>query len=234
MITENLSTLKIHSLTKEQYERELEAGRIDENALYLTPYEETDLSEYATQEYVDAQIAAIPTPDVSGQINTHNSSADAHSDIRALIGEKVYTQPEEPDNAPVGALWVDTDEESSSGGSGLPDIEEAQEGSFLKVVNGEPTWVNIPKTTETYKTTLLVTNWSQYAPFEQVSQVVGLLSTDYPFVDVDLSEVEDAQGIIEGWGLIGRVTVNSDDSIIAYCYGEKPVVDIPIVFKVVR
>lgn len=40
MITENLSTLKIHNLTKEQYEQEFEAGRIDENALYLTPYEE--------------------------------------------------------------------------------------------------------------------------------------------------------------------------------------------------
>ena len=40
MITENLSTLKIHNLTKEQYERELAAGRIDENALYLTPYEQ--------------------------------------------------------------------------------------------------------------------------------------------------------------------------------------------------
>ena len=37
MITENLSTLKIHKLTKEQYDRELAAGRIDENALYLTP-----------------------------------------------------------------------------------------------------------------------------------------------------------------------------------------------------
>lgn len=53
MITENLSTLKIHNLTKEQYERELAAGRIDENALYLTPYEETDLSPYATLEYVN-------------------------------------------------------------------------------------------------------------------------------------------------------------------------------------
>lgn len=40
MITENLSTLKIHNLTKEQYERELAAGRIDENALYLIPYEQ--------------------------------------------------------------------------------------------------------------------------------------------------------------------------------------------------
>ena len=37
MITENLSTLKIHKLTQEQYDRELEAGRIDPSALYLTP-----------------------------------------------------------------------------------------------------------------------------------------------------------------------------------------------------
>lgn len=39
MITENLSTLKIHKLTQKQYERELAAGRLDENALYLTPDE---------------------------------------------------------------------------------------------------------------------------------------------------------------------------------------------------
>jgi len=39
LITENLSTLKIHKLTKEQYERELAAGRIDKNALYITPDE---------------------------------------------------------------------------------------------------------------------------------------------------------------------------------------------------
>ena len=40
MITENLSTLKIHKLTQAQYERELAAGRIDETALYMTPDEE--------------------------------------------------------------------------------------------------------------------------------------------------------------------------------------------------
>lgn len=39
LITENLSTLKIHKLTQEQYDRELAAGRIDANALYLTPDE---------------------------------------------------------------------------------------------------------------------------------------------------------------------------------------------------
>lgn len=37
--------------------------------------------------YADQKIAAIPTPDVSGQINTHNTNADAHNDIRLLITE---------------------------------------------------------------------------------------------------------------------------------------------------
>lgn len=43
MITENLSTFKIHKLTQAQYDRELEAGRIDENALYIT-HEENKLT----------------------------------------------------------------------------------------------------------------------------------------------------------------------------------------------
>ena len=37
MITENLSTLKIHKLTQEQYDREVAAGTIDPTAIYLTP-----------------------------------------------------------------------------------------------------------------------------------------------------------------------------------------------------
>ena len=51
MLTENLSTLKIHKLTQTQYNRELELGNIDENALYLTPDEEIDLSAYAPSGY---------------------------------------------------------------------------------------------------------------------------------------------------------------------------------------
>lgn len=43
MITKNLSTLKINKLTQAQYERELAAGNIDEDALYLTPDDENYL-----------------------------------------------------------------------------------------------------------------------------------------------------------------------------------------------
>lgn len=54
MVTENLSTLKIHKLTQAQYDRELAAGNIDENALYLTPDEVINLNEYATKAELEA------------------------------------------------------------------------------------------------------------------------------------------------------------------------------------
>lgn len=38
--------------------------------------------------YTDAQIKAIPTPDVSGQISTHNQDTAAHQDIRTELGKK--------------------------------------------------------------------------------------------------------------------------------------------------
>lgn len=50
MITENLSTLKIHKLTQEQYDREVAAGNIDETAIYLTPDKGVDLSDYVTSD----------------------------------------------------------------------------------------------------------------------------------------------------------------------------------------
>ena len=63
MLIENLSTLKINKLTQQQYDRELSAGNIDENALYLTPDESIDLSNYATKEYVSLKIPPCSTED---------------------------------------------------------------------------------------------------------------------------------------------------------------------------
>lgn len=51
MITENLSTLKIHKLTQEQYDRALAAGTLEDNALYLTP--DDDSNQYATVEQLN-------------------------------------------------------------------------------------------------------------------------------------------------------------------------------------
>lgn len=37
MITTNMPTLQIHKLSQEQYDAAKAAGKIDENAIYLTP-----------------------------------------------------------------------------------------------------------------------------------------------------------------------------------------------------
>lgn len=67
MITENLSTLKIHKISQAQYDRELEAGRIDKNALYLTPDEEMN----------------FPVDSINGKTGTVVLTAD---DVGALSG----------------------------------------------------------------------------------------------------------------------------------------------------
>lgn len=50
-------------------------------------------AESNAKSYTDQQISAIPTPDVSGQINAHNVAIDAHADIRAAVAGKapMYT-----------------------------------------------------------------------------------------------------------------------------------------------
>lgn len=96
-------------------------SQLTNDAGYLTEHQ--NLDGFATESYVDSKIEAIPIPDVSEQIDAHNTSADAHSDIRALIGEKVYTQPEEPEDAPVGSVWVDTDDDTVENGNSGSKIE---------------------------------------------------------------------------------------------------------------
>lgn len=45
----------------------------------------------ATKQYVDDSIDAIPAPDVSGQISTHNADTAAHADIRTAVAGKADT-----------------------------------------------------------------------------------------------------------------------------------------------
>lgn len=51
MITENLSTLKIHKLTQAQYDRARENGTLETGALYLTP------DDYATIDQLNSVLA---------------------------------------------------------------------------------------------------------------------------------------------------------------------------------
>ena len=89
MITENLSTLKIHKLTQAQYERELEAGRIDENALYLTPDEEIDLSPYATIEQLNQKANTEHTHDIDDVANLQSSLDQLLEDAKSYTDTTV-------------------------------------------------------------------------------------------------------------------------------------------------
>lgn len=51
--TEDLSVLKIYKLTQEEYEEALKNNTIDENALYLTPDEETSSNESISEERIN-------------------------------------------------------------------------------------------------------------------------------------------------------------------------------------
>jgi hypothetical protein len=118
MKTEDLSTLKIHKLTQAQYDRELAAGNLDENAIYLTPEEELKIdlvevlnntvtheqipSAQATVEYVSAEIAA-KAPEIMTDLSADLSDkkipsakatvAYVDAEIAALIGGEKYKEP---------------------------------------------------------------------------------------------------------------------------------------------
>ena len=58
-------------------------SQLENDSGYLTQHQ--SLAGYATEQFVNAAIGAIPTPDVSGQISTHNTATDSHNDIRLII-----------------------------------------------------------------------------------------------------------------------------------------------------
>ena len=76
MITENLSTLKIHKLTQEQYNRELEAGNIDPSALYLTPEEDIPNIYIQNEEPTNAKEGSLWV-DMDAQGSVRHSKFDA-------------------------------------------------------------------------------------------------------------------------------------------------------------
>lgn len=78
------------------------AGREFASTAYVDSKAST--AESNAKAYADEKIAAIPTPDVSGQINTHNTDAAAHSDIRtALNGKATMAEVNAAISAAIGA-----------------------------------------------------------------------------------------------------------------------------------
>lgn len=88
MKTENVSTLKINKLTQAQYDRELAAGNIDENALYLTP------EEAITPEFIGAA-AASHTHDITDvgalDLMLEDITVDLSNHTHNVLNNKYYS-----------------------------------------------------------------------------------------------------------------------------------------------
>ena len=61
---------------------------------------------------IDSKLADVPTPDVSGQINSHNSNPEAHEDIREAISNMTAYSASATAPNNTGIFWVDTGNDS--------------------------------------------------------------------------------------------------------------------------
>lgn len=62
-------------------------------------YTPTENNSIVNKKYVDDQIAAIPTPDVSAQIEAHNTSTAAHANMHWLTADDEMLSSIEPDGS---------------------------------------------------------------------------------------------------------------------------------------
>ncbi len=111
--------------------------------------------------------------------------------------------------------------------------ESASNAHRITNIEGLQTDLNSRAKTVTYTTTL-DTTWSGSAsPYTKTQTVTGILATDNPVVDIQMSgtfATDEAR--LEAWGNIYRITTAAN-SITLYAT-EKPTVSLPIQLKVVR
>ena len=100
MITENLSTLKIHKLTQEQYDRESAAGNLDENALYLIP--EDTFHTHTVANISDLTATATELNYMDGVTSNVQTQLDKKIDIDYITsGEMVVAKAEQDSDGEV-------------------------------------------------------------------------------------------------------------------------------------
>lgn len=114
-----------------------------------TPVKGTDYWTAADKaEMVQETVAAIPTPDVSGQIGTHNADDSAHGNVKAVANAALpkaggtmtgaitlHGEPTEELHA-VPKKYVDEQFLNFEVPSSLPEVTASDNGKFLRVVDG--------------------------------------------------------------------------------------------------
>ncbi len=128
----NLNQLVINKLTKGQYQEAKESGSIVETELYMITDDggnsgTVDLSDYYTKSQVDNVLAGkSDTTHEHGVATDTSDGFMSAEDYIKLSDINIYTQNEEPVDAPVGSIWVDMDEDYTSGSGGMSEEDKAK------------------------------------------------------------------------------------------------------------
>jgi len=87
----------------------------------------------------------------------------------------------------------------------------------------------------TFNLTIAPADWSGSDPYVATMTVTGILSTDAPIVDIDLSSVTfaDVPDVRTEWNFVYRVEASNDDEIKFYSTSE-PTEDLAVQVLVVR
>jgi ABC-type transporter Mla subunit MlaD len=77
-----LSTLKIHRLTQEQYDREKKAGTLDPDAIYLTPDDSDSIQQEISQHIANINDALTAAQQAIAELQANYAALQA--DIKSL------------------------------------------------------------------------------------------------------------------------------------------------------
>ena len=111
----------------------------------------------------------------------------------------------------------------------------------FKIGDGVNTWNNIEFSQytnkaeyEEYTTTIAIADWTGTGPFTVAKTVSGILATDVPIIDIDLSTVAfaDVPDYLGEWGFVYRVVATLNT--LTFYATETPTKDFDINIKVVR
>ena len=121
----------------------------------------------------------------------------------------------------------DSTSSSSAASAGIAASPKAVKAAY-DLANGKATRVF-------YTGTLTTSGWSSSAPYTQSITVSGILATDTPVVDLNMSSAtaSTAANLQNAWSYVGRI-VTAANKITAYCYTNKPTVALPINILVLR
>ena len=87
-----------------------------------------------------------------------------------------------------------------------------------------------------YTVTLTASGWTgSAAPYTQTVSISGILATDSPIADLDVSSAaaESYEALAAAWACVGRIQT-ADGQITATCYRQKPEADVTVRMLIVR